>query len=360
MRSSNWQEEQTAFYRDLTAEMDFKTLKPFSHLQFHPLFAKEWCEWILEICTEIEKRKMPPSDLHKFVDGPSETLDNLYFTLLDLKSAKIPLKDRKKIALFFHSIIKSWRGRDAYNRKANLIHSQLEVDSLLRGIPFLKGNPEIAKLLGKITNSGYQLVDGLFSDIYMGNGFEYFGKYKSDLLGKNQILVIKSFQNLKPISLWSNARSFPADRVKIYCIYENVDFWLDGVTCHSQYRGDPIKGLKKWALEMDGEFIGGMNHAIGLNKDLSEICQEQWITLLALDFEHLKQRGLEFRCFFLNRLRRHLELVEGPSGAMRKAVKGKPFADEKYWKIPKNSNKRREYWKKLIDFQEEPPDFLSR
>lgn len=322
-------------------------------MQFHPLFAKEWCEWLLEVCKSIENGNISWENIYKFTDSPSEALDQVYFTSLDMKVAKLKFEDRERIARLFHSIISGWRRTDAYNRKANRAHSQEEIDKIIGESKFQEGNPDIAKLLGKITNSGYHLTDGLFTDIYMGNAFEYVGPYKSRNLKKNQILVIKNFMNLKPLSLWKGARSFPADRIAIYCIYENVDFWLEGITCHSQYKGDPIKGLKKWALKVDGEFVGDMGRIIDIHEKLAQISQEQWIKLLSLDFETLKQKGLEFRCFFLNRLRRSLGLTEGPSAAMIKAVRGKPFADKKFWNVPGDREKRDAHWRKLIDFRED-------
>jgi hypothetical protein len=353
MKFDRWQVQLAHLPINWASSMDFQTLQPFSHTQFHPLFSREWCDWVMEIVVEIEKGKIEWDEIYKYTDSPSESLDNFLFTCLDMKVAHLNKENRERIARLFNSIIVGWRGNDAYNRKVNKIHTQKEINGLIGETQFNGGNPETAKLLGKITNSAYHLTNGLFSDIYMGNAFEYRGPYKSSKLKSSQILVIKNFMNLKPLSLWPNARGFPADKIQIFCIYENVDFWLEGITCHSQYRGDPIKGLKKWALKVDGEFVSDMGRIINLHEKLALLSQEQWIKLISLDFETLKQKGLELRCFFLNRLRRRLGLKEGPSEGMKRAAIGKPYADAKFWKEPKDKAKRQMHWKKLLDFRKD-------
>ena len=346
-----WIDDFIDAYFAATGTMDFATLQPFSNLQFHPLFAREWCVWLEETIQAMEEEELSASEAHKLITGPSEAGDQLFFTLLDLKSGCLPLARRKSIAVWLNSLILPWRESDSYGTKSNMVHRQSEVDALVSELPFQAGTPDLARVLGRVVNAGYALTDGLYSDMYMGNAFEYRGPYYSKHLKKNQILVVKHFQNLMPLELWPQSRGFPADEITIYCVYENVGFSVDAISCHSVYKGDPIKGLKKWAVKADGDFISKTNHLLDLERKLGIASEEQWARVMGLNFEELKQRGLEWRCYVFKKLRKKLGLDWRPSKKMCDAVKGKAFADEKYWNFPRQAAKRKEYMKNLLDYR---------
>ncbi|MFH1443239.1 MAG: hypothetical protein ABIG96_04360 [Candidatus Micrarchaeota archaeon] len=352
-KSTHWVDEFIDFQMGATESMDFQTFKPFSHLQFHPLFSKEWCDWIEEMIDESAKKGLAAKEAHKLINGACILMTQFFFTSIDVKTAGLPFERRRKIMEWFDSLYRQYRKIKTYDRTKNRVHTQAEVDAIMKEAEFNAGEPETAKLLGKIVNAGYHLTNGIYTDIYMDNAFQYYGPYDSKQIRGNQTFIIKEFNHLKPLMLWPEARSFPANNITIYCVYEDVKFRIDGIASHSIYEGDVVKGLKKWAVKVDGEFVPHANKLIGLYEQLSFRSQEQWIKLISLDFEQLKQKGLEMRCYAFRNLRLKLGLDPGPSEGMKNAVKGKPYADKKYWKIPNGPKKNADYWRKMLDYREE-------
>ena len=167
-------------------------------------------------------------------------------------------------------------------------------------------------------------------------------------LGENKILVIKHFEDLRPSLLWETKA--PCKRLTIYCVYNEVKFMCDAVSCHSQYEGDPIQGLKSYLVEVNG--IPVTDHQeIGKIKDRIELLAvEQWKKLIQQDREELKRKGVFMRCYVFKDLFELVGMDWKPAPEMLEAVKGKKFAMTIWNPPPENQG---EYWRKILDPTEE-------
>lgn len=329
--------------------MDLVTLRPFSHVEFHPLFAKEWIDYLKELISAAEKKNIPPKTLASAMP-PSEILCQMLFLSTDLKLARIPKEERVKIFAFFQALIDSLGKKDPFNIQGSyILHSQKEIDEILSR-QFQKGTEDAARQLGRMFMAGYHLVNGLWSDIYTDNGAENYGAYDvSRRYGDGAVLVIKHLKNLRPVELWPERKGVKHEDVRIYCVYKNVKFSTDLISCHTVYEGDVIQGLVGWRVEADGKQVTSLSEIETMEQNFQEHAVPQWNMLIGLPFEELKQAGLKMRCSVFRKMREMAGLDWKPSTAMQEAVRNKPFDIQKYFKVPKGKEAMMEYWRKVMD-----------
>ncbi len=316
--------------------MDISTIKPMDNFMFHPLFDEQWLRRIERVIDEKNKQDKTITEIAGAIDGLSHHKAQYLFLLLDAKSAHAKKARRMRLARFFHDILLEKAKADHCGFKSNIGHSFFEIEEILKK-PFRKADPKTAKMLGRLYTTAYHFVNGLYTDFYTDYGVENFGPYN---LGKGKILVIKHFQDLRPEAIWNTGS--PAKTMTIYSIYQGVRFKTDAISCHTMYEGDPIAGLRSWLLEIDRE-PADEEQIRGLQRTLEKNAQEQWKKLLCLDHESLKQKGLLMRCYTYRRLFGMLGMDWRPTAAMKKAVRKKPFIENKW--IPTG----KDYWKKVLD-----------
>ena len=160
-------------------------------------------------------------------------------------------------------------------------------------------------------------------------------------------MIIKQFQNLKPIELWgSKVDDLLSNKIKIYCVYKDVKFSMD-VTSHANFEGDLINGLKYFAVEMDGRLISDFSEIRQTTEKIGLKAMEMWQTLTSLDFESAKVKYLEQRCYNYVNLCRKLGLDWKPTKEMLEVVKDKSLA-KNFWPVL-GAESGTNFWRMLVD-----------
>ncbi len=321
--------------------MDLSTYKPINPFLFHPLFDKLWVERICKAIDKAEDNGVCRDKLAQAIKGSSNLRSQLFFLLLDMKSARIEKEKRVKIANFFLEILKLNVKDDLPGFKSNIGHTPEMINIMLQK-KFVKADPEIARLLGRLYVVAYHLANGLYSDFYTDYGVENFGPYK---IGKDEILVIKHFEDLKPELLWQDLDT-SCKKITIYCIYKNVKFSCDAISAHSVYQGDPITGLVRYFVEVDGKSMNSFGDIQELKEEIQVLAASQWKHLVELDEENLKLKVLSQRCYVLKDFFECLDIDWKPSQELINAVKIKGLALE-VWKPSEKDQKK--YWRQILD-----------
>ncbi|MDP2750296.1 MAG: hypothetical protein Q8O89_05690, partial [Nanoarchaeota archaeon] len=316
------------------------TLKPINNFIFHPLFDTEWIKRIENAIEITEKYNISREQIAHQIKSTSHIRVQLFFLLLDLKSAKIPKQKRLKIFQFLGDILEIKAKKDIPGYKSNIVHTYEELDIIMKK-EFTQANIDIARTLGELYNAAYHLTNGLYTDFYTDYGAENNGPYN---LGNNRILVMKQFFDLRPLLLWPENKT-PCKSIIIYCIYENVKFSCDAISVHSFYEGDPIKGLVKYRIEIDGKTVS-LEELKKIKESIESLSAEQWKRLIGLDNEAIKVKGLFQRCYVFKDLFDYLGIDWKPSKEMMQAVKDKELAWD-FWNPPEGNEI--EYWRKIAD-----------
>lgn len=349
----SWLDQYIESVHTALGAMDFGTLQPFDHLQFSPLIAKEWIEKISELMKRTKEQNMSTKELAALWPGMSSLRCQMCFMILDLKSVRIPKEKCVEITRFLFEMLQHGAKEDVHGFNSNITMTKKEVKALFKKKQLKRATPAIAKNLGMIYNSLYNLGAGYYVDFYLDYGIENDGPYDvSEIYGLGHILVIKHVRGMKPVELFPEAEGFIADDVTIYCVYKDVKYTTNLVSVHSIYEGDTINGLKYWGMEIDGR-MAGEQELDDIFEKSAQASIEQWQRLTSLSFEDQKVKAAEIRCFGMRKLFERVGMDWRPSQNMLDALKGKPFKDNSYWKIPEDEKKKKEYWKKMYDPREE-------
>lgn len=346
--NASWVDDFVSSYDKAIHDMDWDTLRPFSFLQFHPLYASQWRSKIISLLDACKNQGISDADLAKLGWDAGIWRDQLFFLSLDMKSARVPVEKRLAVFEFFNRGILASVFRDHYGKNSNIGHKQSEVSAMLREYPWHHGNPEHARQLGKLYSAAIHLVHALYGDIYTGYSADNFGPYDvSRKYGKGHILVIRKFRDLKPLDVWPRVDSFPCKSLWIYTVYSGVSYSCDAISCHSIFKGNVLEGLVDWSVRADGDFVVSPAAISALTDDLMPLAVGQWQRLTSLPFEEAKQKWLELRCFIFKALFERAGLDWRPSDEMRDAVRGKKLAPPSYWNAP--ATNARAFWRKMLD-----------
>lgn len=338
-----------SLYVSFGKNMDIGTLQPFDWYQFHPLCAKEWTGLLLELISNLEKNNISKEQIADAVDFLGCNRVHLGFELLDLKLAALSDHDTRKILDFRWHICKQKAKEDIFGFKSNIVRAKTEVTSLLSSLSLTKGIPQDAKLLGKLYNALYNYGPAMTMDYYLDFVTENEGLYDvSEQFGDGRILVIKKFWNLKPIELFPHTEKYPYHNITMYCVYKDVKYTNDLISCHSHYEGDVTNGLAYYAVEADGKFltVDEIQSACSVYADAAV---ESWQYLKSLDFETLKQKALEIRCYGHKKLFELAGMDWKPSDVLKNSVKEKALKDNSFWHIPIDEQKKKEYLLELYN-----------
>lgn len=319
-------------------DVDLKTFELLDFFKFHHSFDKEWINRIEKVIDEINSNKISLQKIQSSINL-SNFKFQFFLILLDLKSSGISKQRRMKIANFLHELLKLKAKNDTYGFKSNVEHSKDEIKKIMKK-SFIKANEKTAKLLGGLFTSTFHLCNSLYSDFYTDYGAENLGQYK---LSKNKILVIKKFNDLNPLEIWPESKH-PYKSIIIYNIYENVEFTCDMISCHSKYKGNQIKGLKKFRLEVNGKIIERTEEIREIIKVLNEVNLKQWQRLNSLNKKDLKRKILFMRCYVFKGIFESVGIDWKPNIDMLKAIKKNSKTP---WNPPKNNQEK--YWEKVLD-----------
>lgn len=326
--------------------MDIGALQPFGWLEFEPLFAKEYLEKIELVIQKTKEQHISIKELASLWPTTAGIRCQLLFLFCILKAARIERQRRKALCDFFFAMLQERAVSDVYGETSNICQTKEEINALFTRLSLKKGTPEMAKLLGKISNAGYNFIAGLYFDIYLDYAMENEGPYDmSEIYGQKHILVIKKYIGLQS-EVWPEVKS-PINDLMLYCVYKDVTFSCDMASCHSLYKGDVINNLVTYAVVADGKVITDFEKLKKILDSLSMLSVEQWQRLKSLDIEKQKQKGLLSKCYGMKRVFHGVGIDWHPTKAMKEAVKGKPLKDNSYWQMPKENQK--EYWNKIYD-----------
>lgn len=325
--------------------MDLSTLQPTSWLHFQPLVDKEWLNWFYSLKKECDEQKVSFKQLAKAFP-PGLCHDHLLFTMQDLKSGRWPRAKRLEIAEWFYEIIRAGSQGDYFGLGGtNQIHSKHEIEEILRK-KFVEGTPEAARALGRLHNAAYNLGAALYLDFYMGKPAQNCGPY--ELGGENQLVVKQSFF-LKPKEIWPESNNC-AENIELSAVYEGTRFSVDFITCHSQFDGDAITGLKQWRLEVDGKPVESVKEIDAIMLNIAESGKAQWKKIKQLSEKELIEKALWIRCYVFKSVCDLVAMDWRPTKQMLSALEGKTLEQGwNTWKQPEGQKEFWEYWRKMLD-----------
>jgi len=191
---------------------------------------------------------------------------------------------------------------DPFAYRSNIIHDPDQLDALLGSTPWQIANVEIAKELGRLITSAGSLVHGLYNDVCTDYAWDAYGPYP---LPNNQVLLIRHFTDLQPVTLWSDRDlidAIPAQEIALYELYNPIECSIRAVGCHTVFEGSATQQLVSFALSVDGRWIHDMSAIKRLRTRLALEAQRQYQHIRNCSESELRKKVVEQECYQLKKL----------------------------------------------------------
>ncbi len=306
------------------------TLDAFQPLDFFHFFPLWYDLWINRIATAIEVLQLDKKSYHdnkQLLPVPS-SIKAIIQKIIPAYKGQMQ-KNKKESALvtnFLARMLSEAMPEDPFGEGSAPLHTPEEIEQLLKDIALRDGNVQAAKKLGKLITAAGSLVHGLYNDLVTDYGWDSYGSYNKSNYTTTQSLLIRHFPDLRPEALWPEHFLASVKELKIYGIYENVDWHIAYIGCHTTIRsGSPISGLKKYGVEADGKILSEQEIDL-LILELASKAEAIYLHIRTKNFEQLKEMVLLQECYQLKALFDAAYMDWRPTREMYKRIRNQPLA----------------------------------
>lgn len=263
---------------------------------------------------------------------------------------KINIRDRVNFTLFLFDILKQKVKNDIFCLDGkNLL---LDDNQVKKTLSETKWNAPLSnqekKDIAFLTITANNLCYTLFYDIYMTGGFYIHGPYDaSKQFGENTILVIRNYHDLNPVKIWPDLK-MPYQKIKIYAIYNNLDFELNFANqpISTTSVGDKLIAYK---IYLDNKEIT-LNQINQLTELFSRIASKQTKETNSLSDLDKVRKGSEIAFYLFKKIREYMGDKWYPSEAKEQIEETiKKFGDKFIKEFKYQEKPSLEHWKKSYD-----------
>lgn len=319
---------------------------PFPIDQLSPYYFPKFVKRILKLI------KNNPKINKKNLAGKLKMTTGIRIELLNLleaaKLANLKKKDRILITKFFIDLLDMICPKNPFGFSlTNPVHTDSEIKKLIKELKFRRADQKTSSLIGEICASLNILSWGLYTDLFPSMFFEYQGPYDvSYKFGRNNILVIRDFVNMKPFELWLRVKDWKFKSITLYAIYKDLDFKIDFFGHHFPDKST-VEALNYFAVLADGKPIENIKE---LASYLEKIARDQTKKLRELNFKAIKEKFVTIHHYQLKPLFDMVGEDWRPQKDIIKAIKNKRLLVEEEWP-PKDMTEKEAFkiYKEYID-----------
>lgn len=319
----SWIKEFSKSVSNLFKGQVLEGFQPIDFNHFFPLWYDLWITNIAQVIKKLNLQTKHFDEIKKILPPPSN-IRSIFTKIIPSYYAN-PTKnkdDYKLVTNFFARMLKEACPKDPFALKSNPVHTNSEVNAIIKNLKWNEANPQYARKIGQLITATGSLVHGLYNDVVTDLGWEVYGPY---FVESDKTFLIRHFPNLQPKELWNKKFLASVKEIIIYTIYENVDWTISLVGCHTTSKKEsPVLGMKKFAVYADGKKLN--------TKDINTIIDEliikatnTYTEIHKLDFEKLKLLIMKQECYQLKLLFDKAKINWRPTSEMIKRVKNKPL-----------------------------------
>lgn len=228
--------------------------QPLDFFHFYPLWHDLWVKRIVVVIKSLDLENKKFEDIKHLLPPPSNMRAILQKLIPCYKGVQEKnIEEYKMVTNFFARMLAESCPNDPFALKSNPFHCDQEIEKIIKNVQWEVGNSHSAKKIGRLITAAGSLVHGLYNDLVTDFGWEAYGPYK---LNATETLLVRHFPDLQPLDLWSENFVAPIKDLFIYSWYENVEWEISFVGCHTLIKnGDQITGMRKFAVVADGHFL---------------------------------------------------------------------------------------------------------
>jgi len=300
--------------------------QPLDFFHFYPLYYDLWLSRIVEVMDKLSVEDKHYQELKDLLPPPSNLRAIIQKLIPTYKGLGHKNTDEiRKVADFIARMLLESCPDDPFAVHSNPLHTQDEVKQIVSSVNWQSGDPQIARNIGRLITAAGSLVHGLYNDIVTDMGWDTYGPYSVEWEGQNYSFLIRDFPNLAPAELWSTQHLPSVKDLKIYALYQGVDWEIAFVGCHTIAKsGQPVQGLKKFSVIADGKTLAP-EEIVNLINELSGKAESIYKKIRSLDFEELKKLVMLQECYQLHKLFTAAGIEWRPTPEMTARVENKPL-----------------------------------
>ncbi|MEK7084319.1 MAG: hypothetical protein AAB932_03740 [Patescibacteria group bacterium] len=334
------------------AGMDFRAFDDtIVFFRCDPLIAHGWTKRILTLIDDCESSDIVGKAFGVLCPSVSKLRNMAMTDCWMAKCAGVPRADRERIFVWYSKAMLGICLKDPYALEGtNLIHTPEEIDQFLSGSH--PATPDIARRLGRLISACYHFGHAAYSDMNPETVYDNYGSY--DVAGTlpyppfrregTYIVVVKEFNNLRPVELWPETASLPCESIRIVCLYEDVKMSIDNIT-HVTYDGDIINGLRQYRLMVDGH-DAKIEEVSKLTDAIATMAIQVFQKFQSLDFEKRKETYFYQKAYVYKRIYDRLGQDWRPSEEILAEARGKPLCQVI---LPKEKKEELAWFRRMAD-----------
>lgn len=221
-----------AFENDLTPD-EYWPLKP---AQMTAYFEDSLAVDVFKKVGMLRKQKVPFEKAAKMFGAPGilrNFLENFANTGLKIAHNvgwfKTSFEEREEFFNYLFKVLGKMVKSDIFvSGGKQIILSQKDLGK----IPwekFIKLDKKSRRIIKRFNLALFGLVWSFYFDVFTYTGLSTHGLYKppAKKFGKNKIMVINDYFNLRPLGIWTEAKNTPFEKARIYSIYNNIPWKIN-------------------------------------------------------------------------------------------------------------------------------------
>lgn len=300
--------------------------QPLDFFHFYPLWYDRWIARIDEALQRIGAYQQPYAKLSHLLPVPSNLRAIVQKIVPSYRA--FPHQDAKqcrRVVEFFNRMLQEACAGDPYGEHANPKHSKEEAQQITDTLSWQPADVPAAKQIGRLITAVGSLVHGLYNDLVTDFGWDAYGPYSVEQNNARRILLIRDFPDLQPTELWPAEYLPPIREIKIYGLYEGVDWQISCVGCHTiALSGSPVEGLRHSLVFVNGVPADHQRIA-AVTQDSAAKAEAIYRRIRQMGFEELKSMVMLQECYQLKRLFNAAAIDWRPTPEMTARIQGKPL-----------------------------------
>ena len=306
----------------LFAGNTLEAFQPLDFFHFYPLWHDLWVKRIALVIKSLDLENKKFSEIKDLLPPPSNMRAILQKLIPCYRGVgEKNVEDYNVVTIFFARMLEESCPADPFALNSNPAHSLEEIEEI-KNIEWQTADSYGAKKIGRLITAAGSLVHGLYNDLVTDFGWEAYGPYNLD---NSQVCLIRHFPDLRPLDIWSENFVAPIKDLLIYTWYENVEWEISFVGCHTLVKsGDPISGMRKFAVIADGQNLS-MEKVVSLLETLAQKAQDLYKEIRIKDVEEIKKMVLLQEHYQLKKMFEAGGLDWKPTEEIYKRVENKPL-----------------------------------
>ena len=272
-------------------------MQPLDFYHFFPLWYDLEISRIAQIIRQLQLDTKHFSDIADLLPPPSNLRSILKKLIVSYRGQPTHPADYRTVANFFARMLEESCPTDPFALTSNPFYSPEEFQKIIKGVVWQTADPLSARQIGQLITAAGSLVHGLYNDVVTDFGWDSYGPYSIQHHDATYTSLIRHFQHLRPTELWATEFLPSITELKIFSLYQNIDWVIQFFGCHTVSTGEsPTKAMKQFAVYADGRQLNQDDIAM-LIDELSQKATDIYRHIRQMDFESLKLLVMRQECY---------------------------------------------------------------